>query len=58
MTLAAAQKLASDRHADLIHIDTQREPIFVLVDEEMWSRLDLQQTLPQILSGLDQTPPV
>jgi|KBSSwiStaDraftv2_1062776.scaffolds.fasta_scaffold527936_1 hypothetical protein len=48
MTLAAAQKLASDQHADLIHIDTDGEPIFALVDEAMWRRLEKLDILQEI----------
>jgi len=55
MTLAAAQKLASDQHAELIHVDAEREPIFVLVDEVMWSKLG---DIELLLSKLQQTPPV
>jgi hypothetical protein len=39
MTLAAAQTLANEQRAELIHLDTAHEPIFALVDEAMWSRL-------------------
>lgn len=40
MTLAAAQTLATDQRAELVYLDTDRQPIFALVDEAMWRRLE------------------
>ena len=43
MTLAEAQTLATQQHADLVHLATGREPIFRLVDEATRSRLRSRQ---------------
>lgn len=57
MTLAAAQKLASDLHAELIHISRGPEPSFMLVDTEMRRRvdtLDVVQMLSEVSRGPDR----
>ena len=48
MTLAAAQTLATDQRAELVHIDTARQPVFALVDEAMLSRLEKWDILQEI----------
>jgi hypothetical protein len=50
MTLAAAQKLAADQHAELISMGTDPEPIFLLVDEAMLSRLDVSSEISHLLT--------